>query len=80
MHCFDSEILKEPNVYRTYEVITHYDEAMKLIIHEQCGDGIMSAIDFYCMFHIVLESRFITDGIWMESNDRIFLFLDWAGG
>eukprot|EP00975_Prorocentrum_lima_P069448 12926456-Prorocentrum_lima.AAC.1 len=48
MRAFDEEILKEPNVYRTYEAITHYGEAIKSIINEQCGDGIMSAIDFYC--------------------------------
>mmetsp|Transcript_14231 Transcript_14231/g.33230 ORF Transcript_14231/g.33230 Transcript_14231/m.33230 type:complete len:195 (+) Transcript_14231:67-651(+) len=48
MRGFDDEILKEPNVYRTYEAITHYGEAIKSIINEQCGDGIMSAIDFYC--------------------------------
>jgi cyanate lyase len=48
MRGFDDEILKEPNVYRTYEAITHYGMAIKSIINEQCGDGIMSAIDFYC--------------------------------
>mmetsp|Transcript_11242 Transcript_11242/g.26686 ORF Transcript_11242/g.26686 Transcript_11242/m.26686 type:complete len:210 (-) Transcript_11242:332-961(-) len=47
MRGFNDEILKEPNVYRTYEAITHYGEAIKCIINEQCGDGIMSAIDFY---------------------------------
>ena len=47
MRSFDDEILKEPNVYRTYEAITHYGKAIKAIINEQCGDGIMSAIDFY---------------------------------
>jgi cyanate lyase len=47
MRTFDADILKEPNVYRTYEAITHYGEAIKAIINEQCGDGIMSAIDFY---------------------------------
>jgi cyanate lyase len=48
MRSFDDEILKEPNIYRTYEAVTHYGEAIKSIIDEQCGDGIMSAIDFYC--------------------------------
>ena len=48
MRSYDDAILKEPHVYRTYEAITHYGEAMKAIINEQCGDGIMSAIDFYC--------------------------------
>ena len=39
MRSFDEEILKEPNVYRTYEAVTHYGEAIKNIINEQCGDG-----------------------------------------
>lgn len=48
MRTWNDEILKEPNVYRTYEAVTHNGEAIKRIINEQCGDGIMSAIDFYC--------------------------------
>ena len=48
MRGFDERILQEPNVYRTYEAVTHYGEAIKRLINEQCGDGIMSAIDFYC--------------------------------
>mmetsp|Transcript_16743 Transcript_16743/g.51689 ORF Transcript_16743/g.51689 Transcript_16743/m.51689 type:complete len:201 (-) Transcript_16743:104-706(-) len=44
---WDPEILKEPNVYRTYEALTHYGNAIKLLINEKFGDGIMSAIDFY---------------------------------
>ena len=48
MRGFDEEILKEPHVYRTYEAITHYGQAIESIINEQCGDGIMSAIDVYC--------------------------------
>ena len=48
MRGFDDEILKDPHIYRTYEAITHYGTAIKSIINEQCGDGIMSAIDFYC--------------------------------
>lgn len=48
MRSFNDEILKEPHIYRTYEAVTHYGQAIKSIINEQCGDGIMSAIDFYC--------------------------------
>ncbi|OEU18226.1 Cyanate_lyase-domain-containing protein [Fragilariopsis cylindrus CCMP1102] len=48
MRTFDTELLKEPNIYRTYEALLHNGEAIKTIINEQCGDGIMSAIDFYC--------------------------------
>nr|QZR93701.1 cyanase [Alexandrium pacificum] len=47
MRGFGPAILQEPNVYRTYEAVTHYGEAIKALINEQCGDGIMSAIDFY---------------------------------
>mmetsp|Transcript_1767 Transcript_1767/g.5217 ORF Transcript_1767/g.5217 Transcript_1767/m.5217 type:complete len:191 (-) Transcript_1767:140-712(-) len=47
MRVWDDEILKEPNVYRTYEAVTHYGNALKLLINEKFGDGIMSAIDFY---------------------------------
>lgn len=47
MRSWNEEIMKEPNVYRTCEAITHNGEAIKAIINEQCGDGIMSAIDFY---------------------------------
>lgn len=48
MRSYQDDILKEPNVYRTFEAITHYGVAIKALINEQCGDGIMSAIDFYC--------------------------------
>lgn len=48
MRTFDDAILKEPHVYRMYEAVTHYGQAIKSIVNEQFGDGIMSAIDFYC--------------------------------
>lgn len=47
MRSFDEAILQDPHVYRTHEAIMHYGEAMKHIINEECGDGIMSAIDFF---------------------------------
>jgi cyanate lyase len=43
---YDPRILQEPHVYRMTEVCAHYGEAILAIIHEQFGDGIMSAIDF----------------------------------
>ena len=30
-----------------YEAITHYGAAIKALVNEKCGDGIMSAIDFF---------------------------------
>jgi len=46
LRSFDPAILQEPHVYRMTEVCAHYGDAMMDIIHEQFGDGIMSAIDF----------------------------------
>ncbi len=36
----------DPLIYRFYEIIQVYGMALKAIIHEKFGDGIMSAIDF----------------------------------
>jgi cyanate lyase len=36
----------DPTIYRLYEVIQVYGPAIKEVIHEQFGDGIMSAINF----------------------------------
>lgn len=51
---YSNELLKEPNTYWLYKALTHYGEAIKAIINEQCGDGIMSTINFYCSVHTVL--------------------------
>ena len=36
----------DPLVYRFYELISVYGSTIKELIHEEFGDGIMSAIDF----------------------------------
>ncbi|MDH2431416.1 cyanase [Pokkaliibacter sp. MBI-7] len=36
----------DPLVYRLYEVVSVYGSTIKELIHEEFGDGIMSAIDF----------------------------------
>lgn len=36
----------DPLIYRFYEIMQVYGPAIKDVIHEQFGDGIMSAIDF----------------------------------
>ncbi|KAA2255454.1 cyanase [Solihabitans fulvus] len=42
----DSSVPTDPTVYRLYEVLAVYGPAIKELIHEQFGDGIMSAINF----------------------------------
>jgi cyanate lyase len=37
---------KDPTIYRLYEALAVYGPALKELIHEQFGDGIMSAINF----------------------------------
>jgi len=36
----------DPLIYRLYELVNVYGTTMKELIHEEFGDGIMSAIDF----------------------------------
>ncbi len=41
-----SAIPTDPLIYRFYELINVYGTSIKELIHEEFGDGIMSAIDF----------------------------------
>ena len=41
-----TEIPSDPLIYRLYELISVYGTTIKELIHEEFGDGIMSAIDF----------------------------------
>lgn len=36
----------DPLIYRFHEIVQIYGTTLKALIHEKCGDGIMSAIDF----------------------------------
>jgi len=36
----------DPLIYRFYELVNVYGTTFKALIHEEFGDGIMSAIDF----------------------------------
>lgn len=42
----DGLVPTDPTVYRLYEVLQVYGPAIKELIHEEFGDGIMSAINF----------------------------------
>jgi cyanate lyase len=56
----------DPTIYRLYEVLQVYGPALKEAIHEQFGDGIMSAINF----GITVERREHPGG------DRVVITLD----
>ncbi|MBO0819926.1 MAG: cyanase [Nocardiopsaceae bacterium] len=42
----DAPVPADPTIYRFYEVIQVYGPTIKELIHEEFGDGIMSAINF----------------------------------
>ena len=42
----DPAALADPTVYRLVEAVSVYGPALKQLIHEEFGDGIMSAINF----------------------------------
>lgn len=42
----DRSVPTDPTIYRLYEVLQVYGPALKALIHEEFGDGIMSAISF----------------------------------
>jgi cyanate lyase len=56
----------DPTIYRFYEVIQVYGPTLKELIHEQFGDGIMSAINFR------LDVRREPD----PAGDRVVVVLD----
>lgn len=43
---WEQAVPQDPLIYRLYEIVGVYGTTMKELIHEKCGDGIMSAIDF----------------------------------
>ena len=55
----------DPLIYRWYEVVSVYGSTIKELIHEEFGDGIMSAIDF--SMDIQRESH--------ENGDRVNVVL-----
>jgi cyanate lyase len=62
----DPELMKDPTVYRFFEALSVYGPALKELIHEEFGDGIMSAINF----NLDLQRRAHPDG------DRVVVTFD----
>lgn len=60
-----TSIPTDPLIYRWYEVVNIYGSTIKELIHEEFGDGIMSAIDF--SMDIQRESH--------ENGDRVNVML-----
>ncbi|KAL2634635.1 hypothetical protein R1flu_006114 [Riccia fluitans] len=67
LRSYDPSIMQDPTVYRLNEGVMHYAESIKDIINEEFGDGIMSAIGFYC----TVEKQKGTEG-----EDRVVVTLN----
>ncbi len=65
----------DPTIYRFYEVLQVYGGAIKELIHEEFGDGIMSAINF--SVNIEKKSNPAGDRV-VVTLDGKFLPYDWA--
>ncbi|MGV9611024.1 cyanase [Nocardia xishanensis] len=57
----------DPTIYRFYEVLQVYGTTLKALVHEQFGDGIISAINFK------LDVRKVADP---EGGERAVITLD----
>uniref|UniRef100_A0A5B7ATG3 Cyanate hydratase n=1 Tax=Davidia involucrata TaxID=16924 RepID=A0A5B7ATG3_DAVIN len=67
MRSYDPNLIQEPAIYRLNEAIMHFGGSIKEIINEEFGDGIMSAIDFYCSVDKVKG---------VDGKDRVVLTFD----
>jgi cyanate lyase len=63
-----SAVPTDPLIYRLYEIVSVYGTTIKELIHEEFGDGIMSAIDF--KMDIVREPDPKGDRVLMTLNGK----------
>jgi cyanate lyase len=65
-----TQVATDPLIYRWHEIVSVYGTTIKELIHEEFGDGIMSAIDFSMdiqreadpkgdRVHVVLSGKFL---------------------
>ncbi len=62
----DAPVPADPTIYRFYEIVQVYGPTIKELIHEEFGDGIMSAINF----------RFDVKRVPDPAGDRVVVTLD----
>lgn len=76
----DATIAKDPTIYRFHEALAVYGPAIKELIHEEFGDGIMSAINFQLSVQrrphpqgdrvvVIFDGKFL-DYAWQHSADQ----------
>ncbi|UCJ18096.1 cyanase [Pseudomonas sp. MM211] len=72
---WDKSIPTDPLIYRFYEMINVYGETIKELIHEEFGDGIMSAIDFSMDISRVADPK--GDRVQIVLNGKFLPYRSW---
>ena len=76
MKATDTDLVsKDPLIYRFYEIAYVYGGAIKEVIHEKFGDGIMSAIDFTCSVDKQEEPK--GDRVVVTMNGKFLPYKKW---
>jgi len=65
----------DPLIYRFHEVVQVYGTTLKELIHEQFGDGIMSAIDFEMSVERVPDPK--GDRVKVTMNGKFLAYRKW---
>ncbi len=72
---WDKAIPTDPLIYRFYEMINVYGDTIKELIHEEFGDGIMSAIDFSMDISRVADPK--GDRVQIVLNGKFLSYRSW---
>lgn len=69
------EVPTDPLIYRLHEITQVYGTTIKALIHEQFGDGIMSAIDFELDIERVPDAK--GDRVRITYNGKFLPYRKW---
>lgn len=72
---WDQVVPTDPLIYRFYEVMGVYGSSIKELVHEEFGDGIMSAIDF--TLDVQRESNPAGDRVVVTMNGKFLPYKSW---
>lgn len=72
---WDQLVPTDPLIYRFYEVMGVYGSSIKELVHEEFGDGIMSAIDF--TLDVQRESNPAGDRVVVTMNGKFLPYKSW---
>ncbi|MFW6322968.1 MAG: cyanase [Guyparkeria sp.] len=72
---WEQAVPTDPLIYRLYEIVGVYGPTIKALIHEEFGDGIMSAIDF--SLDIDREENPAGDRVVITMNGKFLPYKSW---